>query len=107
EIGGCRRDRGKSKMTHIIGVVAAPNVDENLASSAADGGLCAHGVRPKPIDLTALQRARCKNAERHIATSRSGQLYHLEIAPRFDTPAEQHLLQRLIRHLAGPYPPAS
>ena len=69
EIGIGRRQCGKGEMAHVGGVIAAPDIDEDLSGAAIDDGFGAQRVPPEAIDQPCFQRARSRYPERHIAAA--------------------------------------
>src|SRR5215211_6463515 len=83
-------------MAHVGGVVATPDIDEDLSCAAFDDGFGADGVRPEAVDPPGLQLAGRKYPERHIAAARRGLVHdQFEITAGYDSGTDGHLLQRM------------
>src|ERR1043166_84718 len=97
----CCCHAGESKMTYVVGIVAAPDIDEDFPYPTAHCGLGAHGIGPKAIHLALLQSTGGKDAERNIAILCSRKLDNLKIAIGIDSGANQKLLQGEIGSVGG------
>jgi hypothetical protein len=73
---------------------SAPDIEHDLADSSPHRILGTHRIRPEPVQLALLERARCRDAERHARLVRRWNAYDPHPVPlEVDTGFDEHPLE--------------
>jgi hypothetical protein len=76
---------------------SAPDIEHDLADSSPHRILGTHRIRPEPVQLALLERARCRDAERHARLVRRWNAYDPHPVPlEIDTGFDEHPLEHQV-----------